>query len=166
MKIVKFHKYSKNYPNDYQNMKEKIVKCLGNIDIHHIGSTSVPDLGGKGVIDILIGVDNWNDINLTIKNLKAIGFTHVHPKEKGRVFLSTKKENSGISDFHIHIVKIDTKQYNEILKFRNILRQNSNLKQDYENLKSELVISVNSNREKYKEIKEKYICKILKKMEQ
>ena len=50
----------------------------------------MPGLGGKGTVDILIGVDNWKQTKETIEKLKKIGFFHFHPKEKGRMLFCVK----------------------------------------------------------------------------
>ena len=58
--------YSNNYPKLFEIEKERIKKILDNVTIEHFGSTAVPNLGGKGYIDIYVVVDK-NDLNKTSK---------------------------------------------------------------------------------------------------
>lgn len=56
-KKVNIRRYSKKFPIKYEEEKARLAKeGVAYEDIHHIGSTSVPGLPGKGIIDILIGV--------------------------------------------------------------------------------------------------------------
>ncbi|MCX6766737.1 MAG: GrpB family protein [Candidatus Moranbacteria bacterium] len=56
-------------------MKRKILCLSANkLEIEHIGSTAVKSLGGKGIIDISIGIKKWKDADEIIKILKKIGF--------------------------------------------------------------------------------------------
>ncbi|MCL4366030.1 GrpB family protein [Patescibacteria group bacterium] len=65
MKKYVFRPYDINFPKLFEKERERIRKVLGKSDlIEHIGSTAVPSLGGKGIIDICIATDK--------KNLKVI----------------------------------------------------------------------------------------------
>ena len=52
-----FKPYSNHFPHLFSLEKTRIAKSIGDhIDIEHVGSTAIPGLGGKGIIDILISV--------------------------------------------------------------------------------------------------------------
>jgi GrpB-like predicted nucleotidyltransferase (UPF0157 family) len=68
MKKYTFTKYKTDYPQLYQRERTKLKKILPRARFEHIGSTAIPKLGGKGIIDILIGVKK-NQIKTTIKKL-------------------------------------------------------------------------------------------------
>jgi len=55
---LRINPYSKKTSGRFNRQKNKILRVIGDFEIHHIGSTAVSGLGGKGIIDILIGVDN------------------------------------------------------------------------------------------------------------
>ena len=157
MKIVL---YNKDFIKKFEKEKKRIVKIIKNCEIEHIGSTAVPGLGGKGIIDIMIAVRDWKKAKEAISELKKIGFNHIHPKEKERIFLSKSKSLS-LNNVHIHIVKTGSKTYKEILFFRDFLRKNKKEAKNYNNLKIKWLKESKSNREKYKELKTKYIKEIL-----
>ncbi len=161
MKKIRIYPYSKEFPKIFEEEKNKICKVIKNCEIHHIGSTAVPGLGGKGIIDIMLGIDHWKEAEGVVEKLKQIGFTHVHPKENGRIFLSDKKEST-IGNFHIHIVKKGSKAYKEILAFRDYLRKNKKEIEKFYKLKLKWHQESKGNRKRYNELKEKYVKEILK----
>ena len=160
-----FYPYSKDFPKKFEKIKNKIMKVLGNnIDIHHIGSTAVPGLEGKGIIDILIGVNNWREGRSIVNKLQKIGFTHIHERERGRIFLSNKKV-SKYGDIHIHIVRKRTKQYRKFLEFRDYLIKNKKAREEYIKEKKRILKQVGNDRVAYKMLKSIYIKSVLKKID-
>lgn len=160
---LKINPYNKKFKERFQKEKKRISELIKNCEIHHIGSTTIPGLGGKGIIDIMIGIRNWKEVKEIIKKLKALDFTHIHPKEKGRIFLSKNKTLS-LSNVHIHIVKTGSKAYKDTLVFRDYLRKNKKEAENYSDLKIKWLKESKGDRKKYKELKGKYISEILEKI--
>lgn len=159
---MKLHPYQTNFSTQFKNRKAKILKSIGNFEIHHIGSTAIPNLPGKGIIDIMISLDKWSKADQVIRNLKKIGFNHVHPKENGRIFLS-KQPKTKFGDTHLHLVKKGTRPHNEFLAFRNYLIENKVEKNHYLRLKKKLLKVTEGNRAKYTKGKNEYMKSIIKK---
>ncbi len=160
MKKLIFPYYQK-FPIIFKIEKDKISKKIKNIEIHHVGSTSIPGLGGKGIIDIMIGIKSWKELGNVVKGLKTMGFKHIHPKERGRVFLS-KIGPTKLGDIHLHIVIIGGKPYKELLVFRDYLRKNKKEVKKFFKLKQEWSGKTKEDRKEYGKLKEKYVKKILK----
>lgn len=97
-----------------------------------------------------------------IKKLKKIGFKHVHPEEKGRIFLSKHREPYP-DNVHLHIVKTGSKQYKDFLSFRNYLRKHKKEIKRFFKLKLEWLEKAKGNRVQYGKLKEKYVKEILNK---
>ncbi len=159
---LKISQYSQKFPKIFDKEKKKIVKTIGNKDVQHIGSTAVPGLGGKGIIDIMIGIKDWKEVKDVIKNLKKIGFKHVHPEERGRIFLSEHREPYP-DNVHLHIVKIGSKQYKDLLFFRNYLKKHKKEIKCFFELKLKWLEMAKGDRDKYGKLKAKYVKEILKK---
>lgn len=162
MTTLKLYPYHHSFAKKFQLTKTKIAKTIGNFEIQHIGSSAVLGLGGKGIIDIMIGVTNWKAGDEVVAKLKKIGFNHVHPKEQGRIFLS-KAAKTKFGDTHIHLLIKGKKQYNEMLAFRDYLRKNKDEAREYNKLKNELARVTDNDRKKYTKGKNDYIKKITKK---
>jgi GrpB-like predicted nucleotidyltransferase (UPF0157 family) len=162
MRKIKVLPYNSKFPSRFQKEKRRIFRATSANDIHHIGSTAVPGLGGKGIIDIMIGIKDWKEAKGIVKKLKKIDFRHVHPKEKGRLFLSKHHEHTPNST-NIDIVRKGTKQYKELLFFRDYLRKHKKEIKKLFKLKLKWLKEAEGNRERYFKLKEKYIRDILKK---
>lgn len=63
--IVELEDYNSNWEKEYLEEEQLLKKVLGSkiIEIHHIGSTSIPNLKAKPVIDILLVIENLDKIN-------------------------------------------------------------------------------------------------------
>lgn len=153
--------YSRKFAEIFEREKNKIFKQVKGVEIHHIGSTSVPGLGGKGMIDIMIGIKNWKELGSIVEKLKKIGFKHIHPKEKGRVFLS-RIGPTKLGDTHIHVAVKNGRPYKELLTFRSYLRKNKREVKRFFKLKKEWAKEAKEDRVKYGELKGKYVKEILK----
>src|SRR4030042_4015834 len=109
----------------------------------------------------MIGIKNWKEAKSIIEKLKNIGFKHIHPKEKGRIFLSKTRKIKPSSNVHIHIVRKGTKQYENLLFFRDYLRKNKKEIKRFFKLKINWLKEVKGNRFKYNKLKEKYVKQII-----
>jgi len=158
---LRIFKYNKKLRERFEKEKRRISRVVGMCEIHHIGSTAVQELGGKGIVDIMIGVKDWKEAKENTQKLKELGFTHIHPKEKGKIFLS-KDRRLSLDNVHIHIVKIGSIAYKELLFFRDYLRNNKKELKRYYDLKLECQKESNGDRNEYGKLKEKYIKGILK----
>lgn len=155
-----YHPYSNNYSKLFEDMKGKILTLSKKkLDIQHVGSTSVPGLGGKGIIDLQVGINKWSEASEIAEILKQLGFKHFHAIENHNLFVSTKTIcNEG--DFHIHICRKHTKRYNGTLAFRDFLRNNPKEAKKYEELKIALFKQVGDDRKLFKKLKNDYFNKI------
>lgn len=162
MKKLELFSYSRRFPKIFEKEKKRISGAVKNCGICHIGSTAIPGLGGKGIIDIMVALDSWKEAEEAVKKLKGIGFGHVHPKEKGRIFLSNR-EKTGPGDFHIHIVKKGSRAYKDLLAFRDYLRKNKKEARKLFKLKLKWRKEGGKDRKKYGELKGSYVKGILKK---
>lgn len=163
MQKVKLFPYNKKFSEIFQKEKRSILKILSDVEIHHIGSTAVPNLGGKGMIDIMIAIKDWRKNKSTVNLLKELGFTHIHPEEKRRIFLS-RIGPTKYGDIHIHLVEKNSEGYREMLFFRDYMRTHEKEAQEYLKTKQQSLKKYKADRNKYTISKEKYIKEILKRV--
>jgi len=162
MSNIKIYPYHQKFAKAFVKKKQEIALIAKDVEVHHVGSTAVYGLGGKGIIDIMIGVKNWQGVEKVVVGLKRIGFEHVHPKEKGKIFLSSIKE-SGWGDFHIHIVIVGSVGYRNFLAFRDYLRKHPKETKHYFKLKLIWHKKSKGERAVYTKMKNSYVKEILKK---
>ncbi len=165
MSKIKIYQYCQKFAKAFEKKKQEILAIAKNVEVHHIGSTAVCGLGGKGIIDIMIGVKSWQGVEKLVVGLRQIGFDHIHPKEKGKIFLSNVKE-SGLGDFHIHMVVIGSATYRNLLVFRDYLREHPKEAEHYFGLKLMWHKEARGERAIYRKMKNDYVKKILKKAKQ
>jgi len=157
----KFRKYDKKYPELFKKEKTKLKRILPKAKIEHIGSTSIKGLGGKGIIDILIGV-NKNKIKNTISILKKAGYIFkTEAGSKDRKFFEKDYIHKGKTRrFHIQLTYYNSKVWKEAIKFRECLRKDKKLRDEYIILKKKAVRLKKRGKE-YRRFKNKFFKKVL-----
>lgn len=163
MKKYIFKPYSKYFPELFQKESERIVSNLNvPLDIEHIGSTAIPGLGGKGIIDIGIATDK-KDMELTSKKLQAIGYEYrPNFSTADRFFfiayLPDPKESC--RRYHIHLTYPENPEWKEFLDFRDYLIAHPEALQEYAQLKQHAVSEAKDEGERYRKIKDPLFKKI------
>ncbi len=160
---VEILSYDPGWRISFIQEKIQIASALGRYCccIEHIGSTSVPGMEAKPVIDILIGAGSSANIGCIVKILEDRGYEHSPgASTRERVFL--KRTVKDLSLCHLHIVKFGSKEWNKHILFRNILRRNEEAFAKYLRIKRSLAENFRVNREKYTEAKSEIIGNILK----
>ena len=128
--------------------------------IEHVGSTAVPYLGAKPVIDIMVGLSHLAEAESRISGLEAVGYEYVQKHEQHlperRYF---RKPRPGPSAYHLHCVVKGSDFWVRQLAFRDYLRAHPERAAAYYELKREL--AVRFSREEYTEAKSPFIEGIL-----
>ena len=161
-KTVKILDYNPEWKNEY--FKEEAVLrsiLMGyDVDIQHVGSTSIANCKAKPIIDIAIGVSNLEYGKKLIPILQKAGYYYDGHVDFGvRYFL--KKCKSGIETHFIHIESKNSRIWQNHILFRNYMNLNSNEVIKYSNLKEILAQKFFDNRKSYTKAKEIYIRKII-----
>lgn len=152
--------YDSNWKKLYEIEESEMVACIGEYiqDIQHIGSTSVEGLAAKPVIDMMIGIRSLDDAKHCIPPLEAIGYEYVPEFEKDlpmRRYL--RKSKSGIRTHHIHMVERSSDFWARHIAFRDILRSNTSIRDEYAALKYRLAKTYRDDREGYTDAKTDFI---------
>lgn len=162
--MLQIHKYDPSYVTLFQIEREKIVRILGDTClIEHIGSTAIPGVDGKGIIDILLIFNKTDEIMAASKLLRENGYFLSTNKinRDGRVFMASSGESeSRPGDVHLHLVSKDN-NYQQTILFRDYLIHHPDIKRSYIDLKYELVNKVAGDRTKYTKSKSDFINKIV-----
>src|ERR1035437_1320086 len=109
--MLTLHKYNPKYVELFQKERAKLNILLNNTClIDHIGSTAIPGVDGKGVIDIMLVFNNVADLESAVKLLEnAKYFSSTDDiKRNGRIFMSSTGETeSNEGDIHLHLLTKD-----------------------------------------------------------
>jgi len=158
--LAKLYPYDSTAPELFAQAKEKIKKILPNAEIEHVGSTAIPELGGKGMIDILIAIPDWQEKAGAVKTLGDLGFTHVNPERGDYIFLSKVGETKK-NDIHLHLTSVGSAEYHNLLDFRNYLLVHPDEVGHYATLKETWLKDAGGDRKHYGHFKNDYITNLL-----
>ncbi|CDQ18584.1 GrpB domain, predicted nucleotidyltransferase, UPF0157 family [Halobacillus karajensis] len=142
--------------------KGSLLKTLGgeSFPVEHIGSTSIPNLSAKPIIDILLGLENLNDYTLFIPRLARISYRYIpKPELHGRRFF--KKATLSTGTIHLHVCEWRGREWEEKIAFRNYLRANKDIAMAYECLKRRLAEEYREERSMYTHQKAPFIQSVL-----
>ena len=159
MVVLEKQDYEKN-KELYKSIETMLRKDIDkNIPIDHVGSTAIPNMYGKDIIDILIGVEE-NEFD-KIRDILIKNNFYPSPRKDIYQFFASRKEETKSGDIHIHLVVKNTDRYKEFLILKNYLLYNEQEVIDYSNFKKELLNKGINNRKEYKNFKSKYVDLLL-----
>lgn len=120
--------------------------------IEHIGSTAVPGLAAKPIVDMMPGLRSLDDVPPIIEKLQTIGYVYVpefeQPTEidEGMPFRRyLRKDRDGVRAFHVHMVEHGSPFWRDHLLFRNHLTINNEDRDTYARLKRDVAAGYNAN---------------------
>ena len=151
------------WQNWYVSEKADLEKVLGPDlikNIEHIGSTAIPNIWAKNIVDILIEVASPADMVQSRKLLVANGW-RVMSEEPERISLNKGYTQNGFADkvFHLHLLLMG--DCDEIY-FRDYLRLHPDIAQAYQKIKLSLWKEFEHDRNGYTEAKSDFIKKYTK----
>lgn len=157
--LVEICEYDPEWVENYFIEREQVMRVLKDIfvEMEHIGSTSVPGLGAKSLIDMMAGVSDLQDVKQKhIDLLSALGYEYVpKPEFPERLFFRKGEWRAGTH--HLHIYKYQGKAWKNQLAFRNALTSDPGLMKAYDTLKRELARQFRNDRVGYTNGKASFI---------
>ena len=134
---VNLHEYDNTWPTKFRIHADIIKDALGQVAllIEHIGSTSVPNLAAKPIIDILLVVRNSGNEALYLPALECAGY-ELRVREPD--FDEHRMMRTAERDVHLHIFSSGSQEIDRYLIFRNRLRNSTHDRARYEALKRSL----------------------------
>jgi GrpB-like predicted nucleotidyltransferase (UPF0157 family) len=139
-------------------------QVMTDASIEHVGSTAVPGLGAKPVIDIMLGVSALLEVEARIAQLGSRGYEYVPEHEAQlparRYFV---KPPTRPRTFHLHCVVRGSDFWQSHLEFRDFLREHPEMAAAYLELKQELAARFRTDRVAYTDGKSAFISSILEK---
>lgn len=154
--------YQAEWPATFDVLKKHLLDALGSLPviIEHVGSTAVPDLAAKPIIDIDVVFAQASLFDDIKAKLERIGYYHngnqgvidreVFKREK-RLF---KHPIFDKIPHHLYVCSSHSEELKRHLLLRDYLRKNTIARRQYEHLKYQLAEETNHNKKKYAELKE------------
>ncbi len=162
--------YDDSWPAQFEEEKELLEGAIGEIvtSIEHIGSTSIPGLAAKPVIDLMVGVRTLDDAEECIAPIEKLGYIYV-PEFEGtmperRYFRRTAA--NGSTTHQLHMVTEPGAFWQRHIEFCDYLRAHPKVSVEYSKLKRTLAESFGTDRHGYTIAKGDFIRRVERKAQQ
>lgn len=166
--------YNSNWANEFKELKRCLLKVLNglDIDIQHVGSTAIPNLAAKPILDVDIIIYDKTLIMSISKILEDFGY--ISKGEQGingrfafRQSSEKTPEIDGVKtwqEHHLYVCYSDSLALKNHILFRDALLNDSKLLMEYCTLKIKLTQEKGMTREKYTQRKTDFIISVLAKL--
>lgn len=164
MATVVIQPYSSDWPGQFLAAREQLLAAFAPlpVTIAHIGSTAVPGLAAKPVLDLLLGSASLAQIESRVDTLARLGYDYVARYERElperRYFV--KAADGGMRQ-HLHGVVLGSALWRDHLAFRDRLRNDAALRAQYQTLKVDLAERFAHDKAAYTAAKEPFIRSVL-----
>jgi GrpB-like predicted nucleotidyltransferase (UPF0157 family) len=143
------------FEEEQRRLNERIGALT--LDIQHVGSTAVPGLAAKPIIDIAVAVASPDLISQCRQPLVDLGYIDRGDAGSDGGHLFVKERAPKMRTHHLHLVSIDDPQWGNYLRFRDMLRIDTLLRARYGALKQDLQAQFAHDRQAYTRAKEAFV---------
>lgn len=152
--------YDPGWPTRFAALQDRLESVLGELArrIEHVGSTSVPGLAAKPVIDLDVVVGSAADIPAAIAAVEQLGYRH--EGNKGIPGREALRWPAGEQRHHVYICVEECQAFQDHLLFRDYLRAHPETAKAYAALKQSAVALHSADRDAYARAKAAFIEKI------
>lgn len=135
------------------------------IDIQHVGSTAIPRMAAKPIVDIQIAAHSLDEMKIiAIPALQKLGYEYWYenPDPERMFFVKGMPPFGDKRTHHVHIVEPTSKHWNGKIDFRDYLITHPEIAKEYQQLKIKLAEQYTYDREAYTNAKGEFVSNILK----
>ncbi len=157
-KTIKLITHHKSWIPFFVKEKKKLLESIPDICVEHVGSTAIPSISAKPIIDIVVGIKKIKDFHLYKNKLKKLGFEY-HDNRGSSFNKFLTKGPADCRTVYVHLVKYKGNIWNKYIYFRDTLNCNLKLAKQYEKLKLNLATKF-KNRDYYTKAKAEFIRKV------
>lgn len=159
--VVSLHPYNPAWADKFEREAGLLTEALEpwiTGGVHHVGSTAIPGLAAKPIIDIMIGVAGLDASRPCIDLLAELDYCYApHRTDVMHWFC---KPSPARRTHHLHLVPTGTERFNDVLAFRNYLRTHPDALRQYEYLKQQLAARHAHDRNAYTEGKSALVASL------
>jgi GrpB-like predicted nucleotidyltransferase (UPF0157 family) len=150
--------YDPSWPARFEQECAALTNAIGEwVDggVHHVGSTAVPGLAAKPVIDILVGVRSLEEARACHGRLGELEYLYFPYRSEEMHWFC--RPNPNRRTHHLHLVPTGSQRFRDELAFRDYLRVHRDVAEEYGALKRRLAEEFTYDREAYTEAKGEFI---------
>lgn len=131
------------------------------VDVQHVGSTSIKNIKAKPIIDIAVAVKDYDAVLLKRNQLECKNIIFRFDERPNQLLFVKGDFKADTRTHHIHVVQIDSLEWNNYLNFRDYLNSNESAAKEYEKVKERLADEFPNDRNAYLNGKGAVVSKLL-----
>ena len=149
--------YDPDWPGLFAELAGPVARAVEDLGatVEHVGSTSVPGLAAKPIIDLDVVVPTVSDVPIAIERLRALGY--VYQGDKGLPGRDAFLWPPGAQPHHLYVVVADNQQNRDRIDFRDYLRRHPEAVKEYGQLKKGLAAEYGDNPTGYTDAKSDFV---------
>ncbi len=154
--------YDRDWPTRFEAERALLAEAIGRWlagPIEHVGSTAIPDLAAKPVIDIMAGVESLAGSRPALAVLEQHQYCYAHYKTDVMHWLC--KPSPALRTHHLHLVPFGSPLWTEQLVFRDYLRAHPNLAREYAALNYQIAAQHRFDRDASTIAKTRFVQRII-----
>lgn len=160
MQSVVMVEYDPEWPARFETLRERIAAALGPmaLQIEHVGSTSVPSMCAKPIVDMDVVVRR-EDVPAAIAAVEGLGYRH-----EGDLGVDGREAFRWTAEFpehHLYVCPEGSPAFERHVLVRDYLRKHPEMARAYAELKKRLASQYHDNRTKYQEAKAEFVDSML-----
>lgn len=155
---VRLTEYNPDWPEMFVTESEVLHELLGEnaVGIHHVGSTAIPCMVAKPVVDLLVEVSDLEVVQFMTEEFKSAGYEVLGESGiPGRHFIT--RNSDGERTYDVHIFQSSHKEIGQMILFRDRMRENPSEAEAYSGLKQELANKYRHDPVRYTQEKSEFI---------
>jgi GrpB-like predicted nucleotidyltransferase (UPF0157 family) len=152
--------YDPDWPQRFEAERALLEDVLGpwlEGGVHHVGSTAIPGIAAKPILDMIAGVRDFEEARAAYEPLAARGYVH-DPHRPGIAHHFARRAPDGTTTHGLHLTEPESDVWRERLVFRDALRADPELATEYEALKLRLA---QGRAEEYTAAKRPFVAEVL-----
>ena len=153
--------YDPQWPRIFEALRDRVLAALGElaVQIEHVGSTSVPGLAAKPIVDMDVVIASESNLSETISRLDAIGYKH--QGDLGIAGREAFTQPSGLPEHHLYVCVNGADELRRHIAFRDYLRSHPDDARQYSEVKRAAAQQFGNDRLAYMEAKRQVVEAIL-----
>jgi len=159
--VVKLTPYTIEWQRCFQDEEALLQAAIGQyvLDIQHVGSTSIPGMIAKPIIDIGIAVTSFEEARVCVQPVERLGYVYRGELGIPRRHYFVKGDPR---THQLHMSEINSQAWENLVLFRDALIQHPHLVEEYAELKAELAQRHPTDRVAYLDGKAPFIERVLR----
>jgi GrpB-like predicted nucleotidyltransferase (UPF0157 family) len=161
---IRLEPYTAEWTQLYERESARLNAALGPhvLDLQHVGSTAIPGILAKPILDIAAAVESFERATVCIPPLQELGYEYLGENGIPRRHYFVLRDADEVTTLvHLHMLEIGSAEWENHLLFRDYLRAHPSDAQDYQALKERLMTQFPGDRPAYTEGKSALIAQIL-----